>query len=448
MEQDRYGCPLSTKNPEVVQIVNEFSWELLRLGKKMSGILEGVKKYPDEPILQIYATFCHLYWQTADSQQKAGEHLDKASRLLDRANLREQSLFSVAWHWLHFLLTEALKDIERHCFKWPKDLTAIKIAEFVFYCKGQKYQGPRFLRLTIHCLPEHREDPYFLAIHAFALELCGKYDDSFQTLEKALALNEKNPWAHHTLALIYLNKGLIDEGIQALEKFSKEWGQYSRIIETHNLWHLALLYIENLEFDKAEAIYQKANWDDPINLICEQIDAAALLWRLDLEGRDNSDHWKKLADSIGVKANFGAIPYVNVMLCYALKKGGKTTALQEALAKIEELAHDQVRDDRYIWREVGLPLIHASLSFADSDFKTAIRFFEKIMKLIGSIGGSDAQVDLFTQIYLKSLIGAHRYGDAETLLHQMTQGRDLTKLEHKWLSECHGMNDVEFKRAG
>ena len=448
MALDRYGCPLSTENPEVVQIVNEFSWELLRLGKKMKCVLEGVEKHPNEPILQIYAAFVYLYWQTADSQQKAGEHLDKASRLLEGANPREKSLFSVAWHWLNFLLTEALKDIERHCFKWPKDLTAIRIAEFVFYCKGQKYQGQRFLRLTIHCFPEHREDPYFLAIHSFALELCGKYDESLETAKKALALNKKNPWAHHTIALVYLNKGLIDEGIEVLEGYSSDWSQFSRIIETHNLWHLGLLYLQNLDFKNTELIYQRAQWDQASTIIAEQIDAAALLWRLDLEGRDNEAHWKKLADSIGGKANFGAIPYVNALLCYALKKGGRKEALQEALIKIEEIAHGQMRDDRYNWREIGLPLIYGSLSFADGDYQQTIRHYNHIMKLIGSVGGSDAQIDLFYQTQLKSLIGAHRYGDAENLLHQMTQGRDLTKLEHKWLAECHESHDMEFKRTG
>lgn len=446
MSLDQHGCILSTENPEVVQIVNQFSSELLRLGKRMDVILDGVARYPEEVILHIYAAIFYLYAQTEETQRKANDHLDQASHLIAHANEREKNLFSVAWHWLNQLMSDALKDVERHCFKWPKDLTALKIAEFLFYCKGQKYESSRFLRLTTQCFHDLQNNPFFLSIHSFALELSGKYDESLQTAERALKLNEENPWAHHTLSHLYLNKGLIDEGIVLLEGYAKRWNQFNHIIESHNLWHLALLYLENLDFEKAEAIYQRADWVHQTQLVSEEIDAAAFLWRLDLEGRGHPDLWKHLAETIGDKANFGGMPFASVQLCYALKKGERTEALNTAIENIQSLAHEQVKEDRYVWREVGLPLIAGSLAYADGDFSQAVRHFDPIMDTVGCVGGSDAQIDLFYQTYLKSLIGAHRDGDAESLLHHMTQGRNLTKLERKWLSECHG-NNVPLQRA-
>lgn len=440
MSLDQYGCPLSTKNPEVVQIVNQFSSELLRFGKKTDCILVGVNQYPEEVILQIYTAIFYLHGQTEETQRKASDHLDKASHLIPDANMREKNLFSVAWHWLNHLLAESLKDIERHCFKWPKDLTALKIAEFLFYCKGQKYESKRFLRLTTQCFHDLQNNPYFLSIHSFALELNSKYIESLQTAEKALELNEENPWAHHTLSLFYLNKGLIEEGIQIMEHYAKQWNQSSHFIESHNLWLLALLYLENLDYEKAEAIYQRADWMHQTQFVSEEIDAAAFLWRLDLEGQDHSKLWMQLAESIGDHANFCAIPLLSAQLCYALKKGGRKEALQTAVKKIEMLGHEQVKEDRYVWREVGLPLIHGSLAFADGDYEQTIHFFDPIMDHVGCVGGSDKQIDLFYQTYLKSLIGARRYEDAESLLHRMTQGRYLTKLERKWLSECQRQN--------
>jgi hypothetical protein len=437
MSEDRYGCSLSTENPEVVQYVNQFSAELLQMGKKIDCILEGVQKYPDEVILQIYATIFYLYGQTIQTQEKAAEHLDKASKLLDQANEREKSLYSFAWHWLNQLLAEALKKIERHCFKWPKDLTAIKITEFLFYCKGQKYESHRFLRLTSHCYQEHKNNPFFLAIHSFALELSTKYDESMKTAERALLLNEANPWAHHTLSHLFINKGFIDEGINILEHYSKLWSQFNHVIESHNLWHLALLYLENLDFEKIRGIYQRANWIHQAQLVGEEIDATALLWRLDMEGQDHATDWKALADSIEDHANFGGTPFISAQLIYALKKGNRDEALQKALVNIENFAHEQFKEDRFVWREVGLPLIHGSLAFADQDYGQALHYFDPIMEKVGCVGGSDAQIDLFYQTYLKSLIGAQRFWDAEHLLHKMTQGRDMTKLERKWLAECH-----------
>jgi hypothetical protein len=81
-----------------------------------------------------------------------------------------------------------------------------------------------------------------------------------------------------------------------------------------------------------------------------------------------------------------------------------------------------VRDDRYIWREVGLPLINASMSFAECNYKQAITYFEPIMKLIGSAGGSDVQINLFPDTYFKSL-------------------------ERKWLAESHGVTDLDMRKV-
>lgn len=436
MQLDQFGCALSTENPNVVPIVNQFSTELLSAGKKIDCVLEAVARYPDDVILHLYTAFLYLYRQTEEANRKASQHLDEAAHLIHRANAREKNLFSVAWHWLNHSMSEALKDMERHCFKWPKDLTALKIAEFLFFCKGQKYESNRFLRLTTQCYQIHQNNSYFLSIHSFALESSGKYEEALQTAERALKINEKNPWAHFVLSHLYLNKGRIDEGIEKLEHYAESWNQFNHMIKSNNLCQLALLYLENLDFNQAEAIYQRADWMHQTQSVSEEIDAAAVLWRLDLEGREHPKLWKQLADTIGDKANFSSTPFASALLCYALKKGEKTEALQTAVKKIEVLAHHLVKEDRYVWRQVGLPLIQGSLAYIDGDYNQAVRFFDPIMEHIGCVGGSDSQINLFYQTYLKSLIGAHRNADAESVVHRMTQGRNLTKLERKWLSEC------------
>lgn len=440
MLHDHYGCSLSTKKPEVVQAIDLFSSELLRLGKRINSILEGVKKYPEEPILQIYAAIFYLFMQTEQSQRKAIEHLDNASILIDQGNEREKSLFSAAWCWSTLQMTEALKRFECHCYKWPKDLTALKIAEFIFYCKGQKYEAHRFLRLTSYSLQEHQElktNPFFLAIHSFALELAEKYEDSLHTAELSLKLDETNPWVHHALSHYYLNRGLVDEGIEFLEQYAPLWNQFNPVIESHNFWHLALLYLENLEFEKIRELYERVGWTNQPKLVSEQIDAASLLWRLDLEEMDIlANHWQALAESIDGHANFVAVPFISAQLCYALKRGNRDEALKEALAKIKSFALEQMKEDRFVWKEIGLPLIKGCLAAADHDYTLALKHFDPIIDKVSSVGGSDAQIDLFYETYLKCLMGSQRYADSERLVHQMTQGRNMTKLELKWLAEC------------
>lgn len=438
LSHDQFGCSLSTANPDVIEYINVFTSELLRSGKRVGDILEAVEKYPQEFIIHILAAIFHLYGQTTENQNKATYHLDEAFHLLDHATEREKSLFEMAQYWQRLELAECLQRIERHCFKWPKDLMTIKIAEFLFYCKGQKYENKRFLRLTSHCYSEHKNDSFFLSIHSFALELNEKFDESLSTVKRALLLNEHNPWAHHTLSLIYLKRGWIKEGIELLERYASSWHQFSHIIESHNLWHLALLYLENLDFEKVQEIYKRADWSHQSHLVGEEIDVASLLWRLDLEALEDLTLplWKELANSIQDHANFGGTPFLSTHLCYALRKGNKEDKLKEALIQIEHFAHEQVKENRFVWKDIGLRLIYGSLAFADKKYNEALQYFQPIIEKVDCVGGSNAQIDLFYQTYLKSLIGAQHYRQAETLLHRMTQGRNLTQLEHKWLAEC------------
>ena len=170
-------------------------------------------------------------------------------------------------------------------------------------------------------------------------------------------------------------------------------------------------------------------------MVGEEVDAASLLWRLDMEGQDVSDKWEKVAEGIGSQGSFGSIPFVNAQLCYALKRGGKHKALQESLAAIEQFTMLQQGENQRVWTEVGNSLIQGSLAFADQDYKAVLHYFEPIISQIGCCGGSDAQVDLFRQAYLKSLIGVGIRGKAQSFLEQMTKGRGMTPLESKWLKE-------------
>lgn len=435
MFKDLYENSLSTTKNEVVQHVNYFSQQLVHYGKEMDKIIEAVKQYPEEVILHLYTTIFYLYGQTAATQEMARQHLRCAFLLLDQANAREVSLYEAAHAWYHQHFAEALKHFERHCYKWPKDLTTLKMTEFLFYCKGQKYEAKRFARLTNYCYPSHQHNSAFLAIHSFALELMEKYEESLQVVQQSLDLNEENPWAHHTLSHLYIHQGLIDEGIDLLEHYAQIWKEFNTLIESHNRWLLALFYLENLDFGKVHDLYRQTQWTQS-PLIGEEMDTAALLWRLDLEGQDHTELWKQLALSIGDHANFSSIPFLSTQLCYALKRGQREEALQEALHLIGEFAYQQTKEERFIWQEVGIPLLYGSLAYAEKNYRQALSYFDPIMEKVDCVGGSDAQVDLFYQTYLKSLIGAQRYTEAQSFLLNRTQGRDLTKLERKWLSEC------------
>lgn len=433
MLKDNNGLSVSTDLPAAIDALTLFSDQLLRLGKGVDKIILSASEFPDCALIQAYAAALHLYDQTREGLEKANAYL---SAIKEPINPRELSFIQALRFWQKNQISNALYHFVEHCMTWPKDVVAIKIMEFLFYCKGQKFEAPLFLDVAQTCAPHHLENPLFLSILSFAQELNGLYDESKITAEKALELDEDNPWAHHTLAHYYLNKGLIDQGLKITELFSLSWPKFGRPIQSHNLWHLALFYLENLDYQGVLNVYQRANWSKQAELVLVEIDAAALLWRLDFEGASDEALWQELADKIGNHANFATTPFVSVHLIYTLQRGKKEEAAKEALSRTKEFVKGLEGEDRAVWKKVGLPLIEGAWAFANRDYKTALKHFDPMIYQVGAAGGSDAQIDLFHQTYLKSLIGGQRYSDAKSFLEKLTKIRKPTSLERKWMGEC------------
>jgi len=435
--KDRLGNLVTTTQAEVIDAIDHFTDQLLRLGAEVSEITHAADEFPDSYLLQLYSALFYLYGQAEKPHMKARHYLQRAQALLiNQVSEREESFYEALLLWHQNQLSDCLNHLEKHCLKWRNDLVALKLAEFIYYCRGQKYEGKRFLNLTEALYPKWKDDPLFLSIHSFALELTNQYDQAEQEAKRALDLDGFNSWAHHTLCHVYLNRGEIDEGIEKLESFVPIWKKSGRLIESHNMWHLALMYLENLDFTKSFEVCKRVDWESKINTVSEEVDLASLLWRFDMEEQETADQWESLAEAINGRANFGSIPFVSAQLFYALKRGGQQDEVKEGLSTLRRFAELLRGEDQKIWKKIGFPLIYGSLAFADKDYKTVLKYLDPIISEVACVGGSDAQVDLFHQTYLKSLIGARRRKDARAFLARLTEGRSMTPLETKWLNEA------------
>jgi tetratricopeptide (TPR) repeat protein len=436
MLEDCYGCKVTTANQDAIDTINLFSTELVRLGKDAECILREVDNSVDSPLIQIYAAIFHLFGQTHKNFQTANRYLQRASKKLQECNEREKSWHHIATTWEKRKFQETLKLLEQHCHEWSNDLLAIKTCEYLYYCNGQKFQSERFLNLTQNCLKDNEKHAHFLSIHAFAHELCGNYPEAQSIAEKSIEIDNENPWAHHCLSHLYINRGECNKGAEILESFSSVWPRSNRMIESHNMWHLALLYLEQLEFDKVIEVYNRVGWENDAVTIGEEVDVAALLWRLDMEGYNVDAQWNNLGEAIIQTPTFPLIPFVNVQLCYALKRANKEQELNMALENIQLFIDKLHGEERHIWEEFGLPLMYGALLYADSQYEDAVNMLEPIIDNIGCVGGSDAQIALFHQTYFKSLVATKRKDEAFAFLKNITGDRPLTPLEQSWRDAC------------
>lgn len=427
---DARGLTVTAESAAEVASIDAFTARLLRIERGLEAILEDAKTFPNSPLVQMLAAAFCLFGQTGPSDVAAATFLAAAGPLAASGTEREQRLYRALSAWAkkdHLGAVEVLEGVTR---QWPSDLLAAKLAEFFYYVLGQQHEAGRFLSHMQRLAETNRDDPDLLAMLAFAHELSGDIAGATRHAERALALTPNNPWAHHCLAHVYLHNGDPHCGAEKLESFLPLWMTAGRFIHCHNTWHLALAYLETLDRDRALDLYRRHVWGITPQLVTEQLDAIALLWRMEMAGADVDDLWSGVADAAETQVDHRYMPFMDAHYAFALARGGRTAATQQLLGRVAERAAGKDAEAARSWAPVGKALIEAAAALATGDAARAAALLDPVMTDITIVGGSDAQDDLFRQAYFHALVGAGRHSDARAWWKSAKGGRPLSPLDH------------------
>jgi tetratricopeptide (TPR) repeat protein len=275
----------------------------------------------------------------------------------------------------------------------------------------------------------HAGDPDFLAMAAFASELCSDYATAEAVAERALGIEPRNPWAQHALSHVLIRQGRVAEGLARLEAFLPLLATCGRPIHSHDAWHLALLHLEQLDVAAAMRVFRAHIWGITPDFVVEQLDAIALLWRIEMAAGPMDAEWPSIADHIAPRAVETFMPFMNAHYVYALARAGRTDAAEAVLAGARARSAANDEEAKRVWAPVGRAVIEAAAAFGAGDRARAAVLLDPVMPMMTSIGGSDAQDDLFRQAYLRSLQAAGRRADAAAYFEVITAGKSRTPLD-------------------
>jgi len=205
-----------------------------------------------------------------------------------------------------------------------------------------------------------------------------------------------------------------------MEAFLPELRKCGRIIVCHDLWHLALFYLEELDLEAASRLFREDVWIAGADSVSEQLDMIALLWRMEVAGGEVEDAWEDIAERILPHASETFMPFVNAHFAYALARAGRNDALEEMLARVATRSALPDDESRRVWAPIGRPVIEACAAAGRGDARRAATLLEPVIAGMPAIGGSDAQCDLFRQLYLQSLRASSRKADARRFLDLLT----------------------------
>lgn len=406
--------------------VADFRRRMLRYDAGAEAILPAAVRFPDDAMVLLCAAALHLYGQTAQDDAEAASFLDRAVRC--GAEATAPHFLRALRHWHAQRYDAAAGALEAATEFDPDDLLAAKVCEFLYYVMGQQYSGPRFRAHIDRVAAHHPDDPDVLAMQSFAHELCGDFGSARALAERSLAREARNPWAQHTLSHVAIRLGETEEGERRLRAFLPEAATCSHPVHTHTAWHVAMFDLERLDHGQALAILRSDIWGGVPDMVGEQIDAIALLWRLEMAGGDAGTAWNDIADHVEARCGEAYMPFLSAHHAYALARAGRDAAVQTLCATVAGRVSDPV------WQATGQAVVLASVAFAQARWAEAATGLDPVMSRITTIGGSDAQDDLFRQLYFVALAKGGRAAEARGFfMANRHPGRKATPLDAYFL---------------
>lgn len=427
MIADARGLELSDADRNEVEAINHFTSRLLRLQNGVEEILTAAERSPSSPMVRLLAgAFC-LFGQTNPSVAAGAEHL--AAVDLQAANERQRMLHAALTFWARSEFLRAVEALEELTARWPADLLSAKFAEFLYYVLGQQHMGARFRAHMERIRPVNEDDPDFLGMASFAAELCGDFDAAERTAERSLSIEPRNAWAQHALAHVLIRLGRVEEGRARMEAFLPELEKCQRLIHSHDAWHLALLHLEEMNAEAALEIHRRHVWGFAPDLVGEQIDAIALLWRMELAGFSMDSEWDGIADHVEARVGEAFMPFLSAHHVYALVRAGRDEAAEKCLETVRERSLRDDEEGRRVWAGAGRAIVEATAEFARGSARRAAELLDPAMSDMTRIGGSDAQDDLFRQMYVRTLQRSGRRADATAYFERIIGDKILTPLD-------------------
>lgn len=400
MLRDGQGLELSKADESAVAALDFVRQEWLAFGDRFGEFITAADKEKECLMLPLVAACLNLSMNSSDGFEAAARYLARAKAMSTGANPRERAWLEAVDAWIAGDLDRSASHFEAIVAGWPRDLLAVKLAQLHAFNRGD---AETLLGVGEQAARANEDNRFVWAMCAFGLEECNRLDEAEAMARKAIALDRRDPWAHHAVAHCLEARGRMLEGVAFLQSVSDTWQDCNSFMYTHNWWHLALFLIDLDRTDEALALHDKRVWGVWKEFCEDQINAVSLLARLELRGVDVGGRWADLATYLKPRLHEHYSAFHDVQYLYGLARAGEHSAVTEMLASLEDRAERAKPFERETWADCTVPLAHGLAAHATGDHASAARLIGQATPHLGKIGGSIAQRALFGAIHLDAL---------------------------------------------
>ncbi|MFQ5955402.1 MAG: tetratricopeptide repeat protein [Kiloniellales bacterium] len=379
-----------------------------------------------EPTLfmaQVLQGYFYLLMANAALEPKVAKTIAGAAPTANRVSARERVHLAALEAWHKGDLPTATARWEAILIDHPRDILALKLAHFTHFYLGDTDSLRDSIARVSHAWDEAVPGYGFvLGMYAFGLEEGGEYAAAERTGRHAVALNPADIWAVHSVAHVMEMQGRHREGMAWLDTTREGWRGCNNFTY-HLWWHWALYHLELRQHDAALALYDRAVREDRSDFYLDIVNAASLLWRLELLGVDVGERWQELAETSATRIHDRMLAFVDTHFIMALAGAGERATARRMFRAQRGSAADATTTAAAVTAAVGLPVAQALLAYRDGDYGRVVDLLIPLRNQFRRLGGSHAQRDVFTLTLIEASLRAGRFTLARGLLAERTARR-------------------------
>lgn len=414
--EDPRGVPVGTADPDnLAALERAHDMALGFHGDAVAEIDARLAAAPDFVMGHVFKAGVLTQAMERRVQPEMVAALERAEALAHRANGRERGHMAAIRAW-------AAGDFARACALWdevllehPRDLLALHLAHLSDVLLGHTHElRDRVARV----LPEWHEGVpgygWVLGFYAFGLEENRDFARAEETGRRAVAINPRDAYAIHAVAHVHETTGRQRCGIRWLTERLADWRHGG--FADHLWWHLALLHLDLGEIDRVREIYDTEMRAAGDAAVYQELDSAALLWRLELYGHDVGGRWHELAEKWAHAAEDRLYAFNDVHAMMAFLGDGRGDLAERVLAANDRLVREGGGDNAAMAREVGLPVCRAQAAFVRGAYDEAVEHLHPLHGATHRLGGSHAQRDVVELTLIVAALRAGRWRLARALV--------------------------------
>lgn len=433
-EVDRYGLALTTASGEAASAYRQGVDLMLAAWPGAGEAFDlAISADPGFALAHIARARAH---QISAEAGPARRSADVAREHAARAGEREQSHVAAIAASIEGRSASALEIALEHLERWPRDalVLAMPLGAFgLFAFSGRADHDRARVELCERHARHYGEDWWFLTHLGWAHTEAGNVGAGRLVTERALTLRRANANAAHALAHALFEQGDWPES----RRFIDEWlPTYERrgILNGHIAWHLALIAIDEGDFDMAMALYRDrmrpaVATGAPLNVVT---DAAALLWRAQVRGAaiGHAD-WREVADYGARTFPTAGVHFADVHLAFVSAAVGDQGGLEARIAGLE----DRLAAGRLGPGSIVPQLCRGLGAFGAGNFEEAATTLDAALADLVRIGGSHAQRELVEDTLILASLKSGRPQTARRLVEERLRRRPSQR-DRDWLKHA------------